>query len=142
MARSPRNEEAPLPINGQPESDPSPLQVLLYKRALQVKDKAKVQLPEDDDFRLQYPKLWELLQPQRFRIEDEEYDRASAPYAVEMTAGGWRITFRDAVLGFSISAFSAKHSDCLKALEACACDPATWIHYKSRGKKLRKVSRS
>lgn len=142
MAKSPRTDEAPLPANGQPESDPSPLVQLLHRRALQVQDKAKVQLPEDDQFRLEFPKLWELLQPQRFRIEEDLYDRASAPYSVEMTAGGWRITFRDAVLGFSISAFAATHDGLLSALEKCACDPSTWIHYKSRGKKLRKVSKS
>jgi len=114
---------------------------LLERRAHQVINKETFELPTDEGFRTKYPKLWDLLQPQQFRAEDEHYDRAAAPYSVEMTAGGWRITIRDPNLEFSVSAFSPTHDGLLKALEKNVCDPSTWAYYKSRGKKLRKVSR-
>lgn len=141
MAKSPATDEAPLPAPGQVEADPSPMRHLLERRAAQVLNKESFELPTDDSFRTKYPKLWELLQPQQFRQEDDKYDRAAAPYSVEMTAGGWRITIRDPNLEFSVSAFSPTHEGLLKALEKNVCDPSTWAYYKSRGKKLRKVSK-
>jgi len=112
---------------------------LLETRAGQIIEHTGPTLPDADDFRQKYPNLWQLLQPQRFRGEKDEYDRMAAPYSVEMVPGGWRITFRDGPLAFSISAFSEKHADLIGALEMNAADPSTWVHYKARGRKLRKV---